>query len=308
MAPQKNLVNSVDAKTSAKRGLSFTAAQLQKWHWNDGESMQAIAIRHGVSTAAMGYWFQKLHVQHRSNLKEVLFEASPALSYVSGCLLGDGCVRQNPDRHRHWEIRFQVTDKVFAEHFSAAMSLIGIHCGITLRKSKVPNRKDVYLAYAYSQTFGEWWYDLGRSGVAKFSVAYFPDHFVRGFYEAEGCIALHRGRFELAMCNTDEGLIKAVDGAIPKNIRRSLIRTESRNPKWNPHWILAINNSLDIKRFLAWTMPCMKTAPRGYANTEPSRSRNGSEGVENTKAIQNGTRVGRRRATGDVQPQARIQA
>lgn len=295
MNTRKNLVNSVDAKSSAKRGLSFTAKQLKQWHWNEGMSLSEIGKMHGVSCAAIGYWFQKLHIQHRSNLQEVLFEPSPALSYVIGVILGDGCVYHNKSRNNQWTIRLQVTDRVFAEHFRDAIKLVGINCNVLTVKSHNPKWSDKYLAYSDSRTFGEWWTNTGRIGAAEFA-AQFPDSFVRGFYEAEGTIKNHRGRLELSICNTDGSLMKLVRSIIPQSIRCSLLQFGPYKPGTKARWDLCINNQLDIKRFLAWTLPCMKTSPRGHANTEPILDRNIKAGVENTKAIQTGWQVGHRGA------------
>mgnify|MGYP001564098700 FL=1 len=279
-------MNSVNAKSSAKRGLSFTASQLKQWHWNEHRSMTDIAKQFGVSVAAIGYWFQKLHVQHRSNLQEVLFEPTPALSYVVGCLLGDGCVRQNDSRCGQWEIRLQVTDMIFAEHFQQAVQLLGINCGfIQLKAPSNPKWNIVYLAYANSMTFGQWWKENGRIGVARIA-ATFPEHFVRGFYESEGTISIHKSRLRLSICNTDSSLIHTIHSVIPESIRSSLAKYGPYQMGNKARWDISIWNQLDIKRFLAWIMPCIKTDPRGHANAEPSRSRNASEGVENTKAIQ----------------------
>jgi hypothetical protein len=94
------------------------------------------------------------------------------------------------------------------------------------------------------------------------------------------------------MCNTDYGLIKIIRKAMPLTIRASMLKFGPYQMRTKARWDICINNHLDIKRFLAWIMPCIKTTPRGQANTEPSRIRDGAEGVENTKAIQNGRRVG----------------
>lgn len=302
MSAFRNLVNSVDAKSSAKRGLKFTAKQLQQLHWNEGVSMLEIGKRYDVSGAAICYWFKKLGVQHRSNLRTVLFEPSPALSYVIGCILGDGCVNERK-QPKGTTIRLQVKDLEFAESFAAAIRLIGIRCSVIPLRVRNKKHSPLFLAYSYSNQFGKWWQEIGRDGAAKFARA-FPADFVRGFYEAEGTIKFHRNRLEMGITNTDEKLIKSVESCIPSGIRRTVLKFGPYMAGRKARYDICINNQLDIKRFLAWTMPCIKRQPRN-ANTEPMLLRDGEPGVENTKAIQNGTRVGTRRAIGVSQPQAR---
>ncbi len=218
MSELKNVGNSSDVKSSAKKGLTFTASQLKQWHWNEGKSMKHIAEQHGVSIPAIGYWFQKLNVKHRSNLQEVLFEPSPALAYVIGVILGDGCVHLAKARNNSCSVRLNVTDEKFAKSFQKHIQLLGINCAVLHQKSKNPKWADTYLASANSNAFGGFWAELGRDGVAEFACRY-PEHFVRGFYEAEGTIKWHRGRPELAITNTDEKLIRTVHEAIPKTIK-----------------------------------------------------------------------------------------
>lgn len=264
MSTPKNVANTTDAKSSAKRGLTFTASQLQQWHWNEGKSMKHIAAQHGVSIPAIGYWFQKLDVKHRSNLQEVLFEPSPTLSYVIGVILGDGCVHWSKARNNSCSVRLNVTDEEFAKSFQKHIKLLGINCAVLHQKSKNPKWADTYLASANSNAFGGFWSEMGREGCAEYALRY-PEHFVRGFYEAEGSIKLHRGRLELAITNTDEKLISRVHGAIPTTIKTSLLKFGPYNAGTKARWDICINNQLDIKRFLAWTTPCIKTAPRGQA-------------------------------------------
>lgn len=286
-------MNSVKAKSSRKRGLKFTAMQLERWHWRDGKSMSDIAREYGVSPEAISYQYKKLGVKTRSKLQELLFEPSPALSYVIGVLFGDGCVYRNPARNGGCEIKLNVTDRVFALSFSKALNLIGVRSNtLAERASNNPKWKATNLTYGNSKSFYEWWeghddqFLIGEAAV-------FPQDFVRGMYESEGSIKWHHGRLEISISNTDLNLLGVVKDEIQiRGIRCGWFNKKRSQPHHKDSAEITITNALDVKRFLAWTMPCIKIQPRGQANTEPSRNGNIVEGVENTKAIQNGRRVG----------------
>ena len=76
----------MDAKrpSSAKKGLVFTATQLKQLHWIEGLTEVDIGQRFGVSGAAIHWWMKKLDVCGRQKVNNLLFEASPALSYLLG--------------------------------------------------------------------------------------------------------------------------------------------------------------------------------------------------------------------------------
>ena len=141
----------------------------------------------------------------------------------------------------------------------------------------------------------------------------YPDAFIRGFYEAEGTLVRHHGRLDLTMYDThaNGAIIDAIFSAITSRGIRAH-RWRHVGPKGIQVYKVAITNALDIRRFLAWTMPCMKTAPRKesedptedemHVNTEPILDRDVEAGVENTNVVQNGEQVGCHPAMGDMQP------
>lgn len=311
MNTQTNRVNSVDAKpsSSARKGLSFTAEQLQKLHWIDGLSEKQIGAMYGVSCAAINWWCKKLGVSGRRKVKQLLFEPSPALSYILGCILGDGCVYLRKDRR--YTVRFSVCDRVLAEEFAKAARLVGFGCNkITRCKPSEEYHRALWLVCLYSDDFGVWYEKLGMKGRLETGLK-FPANFVRGFYESEGTIVRHRERVELSITDTHhEGLlINAIKDVLPNGIEAKTYRFAPREAGLQARHVLAIYRQLDVARFLAWVMPCIKVVPRPeeatQANTEPILGRDAEAGVENTKAIQNGTQVGTHAATHVSQPPAR---
>ena len=316
MNTQTNTVNSVNAKrpSSAKKGLSFTAEQLKQLHWREGLSLTQIGALYGVSCAAIEYWIKKLGLAGRSRVDNLLFEPSPALSYVLGVVLGDGCVYRLAKGN--YSIRLSVCDKVFAERFSESVSLLGFKpCKMIRTQSKHEGWRDRWLSYFYSDAFGNWYAAMTLDKRIELGMKH-PDAFVRGFYEAEGTIVRHHGRLEITMSDThaDGLIIDAIQASLPSGIVSNKYMVEKCGIK---AYCLSITRALDVKRFLAWTMPCMKTVPRPeilpaeqeetQANTEPIPDRNAGAGVENTKVAQNGRQVGHRPATDDAQPSGRHQ-
>lgn len=310
MNTHTNTVNSVDAKrtSSAKKGLKFTAEQLKRLHWIEGLSETEIGRRYGVSGAAIHWWVKKCGLVGRSKVASLLFEPSPALSYLLGCILGDGCVYLRSDGR--YTVRFAVCDKIFAEEFAKTARLLGLGCNALTRvKATERGHRDRWLACFYSKEFGEWYDNLGMKGRLETALQ-FPSQFVRGFYESEGTIVRHRNGLEISMCDThDNGsIIEAIKNVLPAGIEAKRY-TFNSNSSDAPRYVIGLYRQLDVSRFLAWVMPCIKTSPRSetcsHANTEPIPDRNAGAGVENTKAVQNGERVGVRSATGETQPRAR---
>lgn len=311
MNTQINTVNSVDAKrpSSAKKGLSFTAEQLKQLHWVEGLSETEIGKRYGVSCAAIHWWCKKLGVDGRSRVSNLLFESSPALSYMLGCILGDGCVYLRADER--YTVRFAVCDVRLAEEFAQTARLLGFNCNKLIRsKGAGENCRDRWLAYFYSNEFGKWYEELGMQG--RLDVASkFPAQFVRGFYESEGSLVRHKGILELSMVDThnDGMLIHFVKSVLPAGTESKVYTFQSKDEGRKLRYTLGVFRQLDVARFLAWTMPCIKTRPRleeePQANTEPIRDRDAAAGVENTKALQNGEQVGTHAAMRVLQPRAR---
>lgn len=312
-------MKSVDAKrSSAKKNLVFTIDQLKKLHWIDGLSETQIGAKYGVSCAAINYWMRKFGLSGRKHVDNLLFEPSPALSYVLGAILGDGCVYRR--KKGNYTIRLQVCDKVFAKKFSDAVKLIGFKPGKLIQeKAKEKGWRDKWLSYFYSDAFGNWYTSMTLNDRIELGMK-FPDAFVRGFYESEGTLVRHHGRLELHIYDThaDGLIIYSIQKNLPHGIVSHIFHRHIDNG--GICYMLSITRDLDVRRFLAWTMPCMKTVPRAeddndysieaddtQANTEAILDRNAEAAVENTKAAQNGEQVGLRPAMDGVQPSGRSQ-
>lgn len=310
---QTNTVNSVNAKRpySAKKNLSFTAEQLKKLHWVDGMSLTQIGVLYGVSASAISHWMNKFGLAGRSHVDNLLFEPSPALSYVLGVILGDGCVYLR--EKGNYTVRLNVCDKVFAERFSEAVRLLGFTPGRIIRvKAQREEWRDAWLSYFYSNAFGNWYTTLSLDERLEMGIK-FPDAFTRGFYESEGTLTRHHGRLELSMSDTHGNgkILTTIQNHLPHGITSHCYSFKRKDGA--TVYQLEITRGLDVRRFLAWVMPCIKVVPRSeyeemtktektHADTEAIPDRNVGAAVENTKVTQNGKRVGLRSVMDGVQP------
>lgn len=285
MTTQKNAVNSGNAKSSARKGLSFTKEELIDLHWIQGLSMTEIGRRHDVSASAMKYWMSKFSLEHRSQVKEILFEPSPALSYVLGVLHGDAFVYSLP-RRRRYVVILAVVDKEFAFSFKRALETLGMNANtIAIPPSREGNQPQ-WKTYAHSKKFMERWNALSPRERIKWGMKY-PRDFLRGVYESKGSVKFHRGSLELSIYSTNVMLQKVIMGALTDL---------GLTPKWYSRPLesgktmvyIQLFRSLEIKRFMTKIIPCIKYRPRNFdgrqANREPSRDGDVPEGVETTKA------------------------
>lgn len=281
-------MNSVNAKSSAKKGLKFSQQDLEYLHWNQGMSLTDIGKQYGVSPQAIRYWMQKFGIEHRSLKQTVLFESSPALSYVIGVLHGDGFLYRNPASNQHLVI-LSVIDRPFADAFARALNCLGLRAPIIALPAR-NNSKPQWKVYATSKEFHELWEKLSPDERLDLGMEY-PADFLRGVYDSEGSVKWHRTTLELAIYSTNIAMQHRIEKALEDH---------GFAPKWHERRLesdklfaqVQLLRSLEIKRFMAWVMPTIKIVPRGDANTEPSQDGDILEGVETTNADQTGQQVG----------------
>jgi hypothetical protein len=280
MTQQENAVDSVKAKSSRRKGLSFTREELIELHWVRGLSRAEIGRMFGVTGTTILYWCKKLNVEPRAKLQEILFIPSPALSYVFGVIHGDGCVYYRPEKSRY-TLRLSVTDLPFAESFARALRHLGLHAH-TIPIKCPPPWQPQYLTSSDCRSFCEQCHQMTLE--QQLDLGYkFPREYIRGYYESEGTVKWRRTSLELAIYNTN---------SIKQRRLMDALVAEGLHPKWyevprqpfEPHIYVQLFQNLEIRKFMAWIMPCIKYQPRRDANAEPSQGGNILEGVENTKA------------------------
>jgi intein-encoded DNA endonuclease-like protein len=289
MTAHGNAVNSVNAKSSAKKGLQFSQQDLEYLHWNQGMSLTDIGKRYGVTPQAIRYWMQKFGIEHRSTKQTVFFESSPALSYVIGVLHGDGFLYANPANQQH-HIILSVVDRPFADAFIRALNCLGLRAPIIATPARNENSQPQWRVYASSKDFYELWGKLSLDERLDLGMEY-PADFLRGVYDSEGSVKWHRTSLELAIYSTNVAMQHRI---------MTVLEERGFAPAWHERRLesgklfvqVQLFRSLEIKRFMAWVMPTIKIVPRGDANTEPSQDGDILEGVETTNADQTGQQVG----------------
>lgn len=281
---QARSVNTERSKSSARKGLHFTKDELINLHWVKGLSLTEIGRKYGVSGAAIEYWTTKLGIEHRSQLQDVLFEPSPTLSYVFGVLHGDGFLYHHPTSNHHY-ILMSITDRIFGESFQRALRILGLRAHmIPLKPNKArPNEKPQWRVYASSRKFHELWNGLTSAERLEWGMNY-PADFIRGVYESEGSLKYHRTTLELSIYNTNKEMQSAIYRCLSE--MGLTVKWYERTLKSGKTFVnLALNRSLEIRRFLAWIAPVFKYQPRGPRDLEPSKDSDSLNDEAFTKAI-----------------------
>ncbi len=234
--------------------------------------MTKIGHQYGVTAQAITYWMNKYELEHRSQVLEVAFEASPAMSYILGCLHGDAFIHQDPKYYRN-TIQMSVIDRPFAEALGRALKAIGLNINIVDVKAR-ENGKAQFKVYAHSKMLIDEWNSLDAAGRLKLGMTY-PRDFTRGVYDSEGSVNLHRGTLELTICSTNEAMIDLIIEYIshlnfhPKRYVRLL-------PSGKNFYSINLYRSLEVKKFMAWIMPTIKIRPRSEDMSIPSRAKMGT--------------------------------
>lgn len=214
----------------------------------------------------------------------VLIDPSPALSYVIGCYLSDGCISEYRGQ---CQFILSTTDEPYARSIEAAWALLGrkpyvrreqrkiqqdcINSGFfseqTERKPNwrvVVGCRDLHL-WVKSHTLDEL-LDLGLTH---------PWDLLRGLYEGDGSVFWKRGRkgqlSRLALTvlfNTDLEVIERVRSWLAANGFHPCVYTKTSGRK-QPISEIRLGRQPEIRRFLENANPCIKTMPRSHVNTEP---------------------------------------
>jgi len=254
---------------------------LEQMYWQEEYSFEDIARSLGVSSSSVHYWFKKLGIptrdqqvytnRRRKKLSTIISKISlqrwqndeyrkkrvkelrsrstpnlmpsPSLAYILGALLGDGYINNGR------RITLQVKDILFAKSFAAALRNIGLNSGVCRAG------RNMFLAYAWSASFGDWYSKLTLTDISNFLTSKeLKLAFLKGFYEAEGSVEFRNGWGRLSMFNKNHSLLQLV-----KNILVSL----GYNPtltwrKTRDIGQVNLNRKGEIRRFLEETKPSIK--------------------------------------------------
>lgn len=105
--------------------------------------------------------------------------------------------------------RVRVKDLKFVEAFADALKKIG------LNPNYRQDRHGYWHLQAQSKKFVEWFKGLVFEGIENLASLY-PADFIRGFYDSEGCLTIHKSHKRLSMGNTKREKLKLVGKALQK--------------------------------------------------------------------------------------------
>lgn len=177
-------------------------------------------------------------------------DPSPPLSYVIGCIIGDGCVSKYRGKYN---IILNVTDEPFALSFQQALQMLGLHPWVTSGVPKGRSKKH-FRVTAGSNTFGDWFKSLGVDEISVIA-SRFPTDFLRGFYESEGTASPKR----VCLVNTELWKLALAKELIESAGFRTSLYTYPRLPPAKTAYELHILDGISKRlEFLSLIKPCIK--------------------------------------------------
>jgi len=155
-----------------------------------GYSTRKIAKQVGISNSQVWEW---INGKGWGNLNLPNLKPSKELSYLLGAVFGDGWVGKSG---RQYQIRLSAVDFSFVTEFRNCIKII-LNKEYPIKRifisKKNPKWSDQYLCIAYSKALFEF---LKGKEISNFSkiIEKYPQDFVRGFADAEGCIMFKEGK------------------------------------------------------------------------------------------------------------------
>ncbi len=171
-------------------------------------------------------------------------QSSEKLMQILGYLLGDGTVQPKT-------IRFKDLNKQLLQHYQGLINKV-----FNVR-GRVVSQKDTaaYLLEVNSQYLSRWLKVniIDRSDDFFGEIGKLPNKeiaaFLRGLFDAEGCVSLQSKQITLRM--TNQRLVKTVQMLLPRfNILCSFTKTTRKNKNWSDVFNISINNFDGTKKFL----------------------------------------------------------
>lgn len=221
-----------------------TVLELRSFGWG----YKRIARLVGLPCSTVHSWIRGKHSPFGSCSAPNL-EPSALLSYIVGAFLGDGGLIRSAQHH--YELRFRVRDREFAERFSDCLSAI-------LGKSKKPRQDEsrFFLVRVWSRLLFEF---LSSWDSIRETARRYPREFIGGFADAEGSPAVSIGRSRrvlgvyVVMVNTNRVLLNLVRTLLRANfaIGSNIFLERKRHRMWSklPCYHLTIGRREDQGRF-----------------------------------------------------------
>ncbi len=175
-------------------------------------------------------------------------EMTENLAYILGVMKGDGYVT-HPKGTSNYIVALSVVDREFAESFKTSLENIGLHPKIYKHIPNGFSNRPQYRVQAYSIVFVVWYKTKRLEEIPTKLI----QHFIRGFYESEGCLYKERGYFKIAMYNMNFALC---------NTLMSFLRRLDFNPRFHIDkkqcGVIKLHRRVEVNHFLRFIKPCIK--------------------------------------------------
>jgi len=258
-----------DSNASKRRNLDAT--ELQALYYNQQLSQAEIAKRLHVSQNHISSQMKEYTIATRSlteaqrvavisgrkKINQPNLTPSEALVYVIGVLKGDGSVYLHKNGQGiAYEIGLGQTKREFAYSFQSALESLGLKARVDFRRKRNGTRLIPYFrTTATSKIFYQWYKGLTIEEIRELLIAnsVFIDAFLRGFYESEGCVSVHKNRVpELSIVNANASLA---------DLSYELIRILGFNAKIHRYGSMSyirLYGKEQVSNFLHRIKPCIK--------------------------------------------------
>lgn len=249
-------------------------------YWKHGLSFRKISLTLGTSPSSIQYNFKRRNIPARtlSQAKELvlldpsikarhianlmksvqkrmikpLLSPSPSLAYLVAALKGDGWVGHRKKKEDGYYAQLTSSEFDFVNSVVNAMQNVGLHPHI-FRDRKY------FGVYAFSKRFVEWYTQLTREDLGVLTEN--KENalmFIRGFYEAEGCVGEGKRGLDLRVCNTDRDLISLFFGLCSRFGFSFHFYEYPRKDNLKNIYILALFKRSEVFRFISLVNPCIK--------------------------------------------------
>jgi len=213
----------------------------------------------GISRNTVASWFYYGKSPY-TNLNIANLSPSPALSYVIGVALGDGCVYKTKARGEaakgcyEYHVNLAVNDREFVDEFNTRI------CKVVGREKPYPvfrGSTTKYILHTYSRHLYEF---LCDKDIEKFKpiIESYPAEFIRALFDSDGSVLKPN---QLALTNSDIFLLRFVRDLlaeyfgikatiISQKAKRGNIKGREVKPTKDFYYQLRINSKGDVEKYM----------------------------------------------------------
>lgn len=241
----------IPRRTASERSRKFKLSkeELNDLYRNKGLSTAEISkiagVKHGRTVAE---WMRRFGIPKRARpdrrilswakqfgVRRVNLEPTKELSYLIGAIWGDGSLLK-----QKWRLRFGSKDKDFVDEFVKCLSKI-------LEREHPINaifRGGMWLVGVSNREIYIFLKDKNKCGQV---IERFPSDFLRGIFDAEGCV--ENRRYRVRMGNTDPNLIEFVKKSLDKLSIAHAIRCREAVGHRKQFFTVDLSNAKSVLKF-----------------------------------------------------------